>query len=58
MSSKLLYLSREDVEIVDLFMPKIIEAIEKGFQEMGHNRVEMPPKPGIHPGSGRDIRFT
>jgi ornithine cyclodeaminase/alanine dehydrogenase len=33
-------------------MAEIIEAVEKGFYEMGHGRVEMPPKPGIHPGEG------
>jgi ornithine cyclodeaminase/alanine dehydrogenase len=33
-------------------MAKIIEAVEKGFNELGEDRVEMPPKPGIHPGEG------
>jgi len=48
----LLYLSRSDVEAVGLTMPEIIDAVEKGFFELGHGRVEMPPKPGIHPGGG------
>jgi ornithine cyclodeaminase/alanine dehydrogenase len=30
-------------------MPSIIEALESMFTEKGHGRVEMPPKPGIHP---------
>lgn len=44
----LLYLSRADVEAVDLPMPRIIERLEKVFAEKGEGRVEMPPKPGIH----------
>lgn len=44
----LLYLSQEDVRNVDLNVEKIIELVELAFQEKGHQRVEMPPKPGIH----------
>jgi len=47
--SDLLYLSRHDVERVDLGMREIIAALEAMFLEKGHGRVEMPPKPGIHP---------
>ncbi|MBW2130958.1 MAG: ornithine cyclodeaminase family protein [Deltaproteobacteria bacterium] len=46
----LLYLSRNDVESLGLEMAEIIDVVEKGFFELGHGRVEMPPKPGIHPG--------
>jgi ornithine cyclodeaminase/alanine dehydrogenase len=35
-------------------MAEVIDAVEKGFVEMGNKRVEMPPKPGIHPGEGGD----
>ncbi len=52
MSQKLLYLSRKNVADVGLPMAEIIEVVEKGFEEMGRGRVEMPPKPGIHPGDG------
>lgn len=45
----LLYLSRRDVEAVNLPVLEIIEALEEGFREKGEGRVEMPPKPGIHP---------
>src|SRR5882762_2724113 len=45
----LLYLSRADVERVGLSMAEIIAAVEAVFVEKGHARVEMPPKPGIHP---------
>ena len=45
----MLYLSRADVEAVDLPMPDIIAALEAMFVEKGQGKVEMPPKPGIHP---------
>lgn len=45
---KLLYLSRSDVEKVNLDMRTIIDLLEKAFMEKGHGNVEMPPKPGIH----------
>jgi ornithine cyclodeaminase/alanine dehydrogenase len=45
----LLYLSRRDVEQVGLPMAEVIEALEAMFREKGAGRVEMPPKPGIHP---------
>lgn len=45
---KILYLSRADVESVNLPMQTIIEYLEKAFMEKGHGKVEMPPKPGIH----------
>jgi len=44
-----LYLSREDVEATQLPMSEIIQAIEAMFKEKGDGKVEMPPKPGIHP---------
>jgi ornithine cyclodeaminase/alanine dehydrogenase-like protein (mu-crystallin family) len=43
-----LYLSRADVETVNLPMSQIIDLLEKAFLEKGNGRVEMPPKPGIH----------
>lgn len=49
---RLLYLSQSDVVAVGLAMPKIIEVVEAAFREKGEGRVEMPPKPGIHPGDG------
>ena len=45
---QILYLSRADVETVNLPMKEIIELLEKAFREKGNGRVEMPPKPGIH----------
>jgi len=49
---KLLYLSQAEVEAVGLTMAEIIESLEVAFREKGEGRVEMPPKPGIHPGGG------
>lgn len=48
-SPGLLYLSREDVAAVGPSMAEIIAALERMFKEKGRGRVEMPPKPGIHP---------
>lgn len=48
-NQQLLYLSRADVEAVGLDMPTIIAALEVAFREKGQGRVEMPPKPGVHP---------
>jgi ornithine cyclodeaminase/alanine dehydrogenase len=45
----ILYLSRADVEKVNLPMLEIIGALKAMFREKGEGRTEMPPKPGIHP---------
>jgi ornithine cyclodeaminase/alanine dehydrogenase len=47
-TSELLYLSLGDVREVNLGIEKIIDLVERAFQEKGHGNVEMPPKPGIH----------
>jgi ornithine cyclodeaminase/alanine dehydrogenase len=52
MENRLLYLSQADVESVGLTMGEIIDLLETAFEEKGAGRVEMPPKPGIHPGGG------
>ncbi len=49
---RLLYLSQADVDATGLTMGRIIEELELAFKEKGEGRVEMPPKPGIHPGGG------
>lgn len=51
-NKQLLYLSQEDVASVGLNMDEIIGLLEVVFREKGEDRVEMPPKPGIHPGCG------
>jgi ornithine cyclodeaminase/alanine dehydrogenase len=51
-TNQLLYLSQADVAAAGLTMAEIIEALEVAFRAKGEERVEMPPKPGIHPGGG------
>jgi ornithine cyclodeaminase/alanine dehydrogenase len=46
---KLLYLSRADVAKCGVGVADIIEAVEGAFRAKGEGRVELPPKPGIHP---------
>jgi len=46
------YLSRADVEGAGVTIDAVIEAVQTGFREKGNGRVEMPPKPGVHPGEG------
>jgi len=48
-AARFLYLSRADVERVGLELPAIIALLERAFREKGEERVELPPKPGIHP---------
>jgi ornithine cyclodeaminase/alanine dehydrogenase-like protein (mu-crystallin family) len=43
-----LYLSRKDIETINLPMQEIIDVLEAMFKEKGAGRTEMPPKPGIH----------
>jgi ornithine cyclodeaminase/alanine dehydrogenase len=50
--NKILYLSQADVVSINVGMAEIIQLVETAFDEKGHGRVEMPPKPGIHPGEG------
>ncbi len=46
---RFLYLSRSDVAAAGVTMAEIMDAVEAGFREHGEGRVEMPPKPGVHP---------
>jgi ornithine cyclodeaminase/alanine dehydrogenase len=46
---RLLYLSRADVAAAGLGVAAMIGLLETAFREKGRGRVEMPPKPGIHP---------
>lgn len=45
---EILYLSRKDVERINLPRIEILIALENMFNEKGLGNVEMPPKPGIH----------
>ena len=46
---KLIYLSRKDVEGLNMTMPEVLAAVDNGFRLKGLGKTEMPPKPGIHP---------
>ena len=54
LGKQVLYLSQAEVAGAGLPMAEIVEAVENGFIEIGKGEVEMPPKPGIHPGEGTD----
>jgi len=44
----MLYLSRDDVEKINVPMTEIIHAVENAFIAKSRGDYEMPPKPGIH----------
>ncbi|MHA1966066.1 MAG: ornithine cyclodeaminase family protein [Candidatus Thorarchaeota archaeon] len=48
--NRLLYISQADINKINLSMEEIINQLEVAFAEKAEGRVEMPPKPGIHPG--------
>ncbi len=48
----ILYLSQADVVEVGVTMAETIDLLETAFREKGEGKVEMPPKPAIHPGGG------
>ena len=48
-SHKLLYLSYADVKKVNLSIKEVIDLLQQAFLEKGLGKVEMPPKPGVHP---------
>lgn len=47
--TRLLYLSAADVAAAGPDLRTIVGLLETAFREKGEGRVEMPPKPGIHP---------
>ena len=49
---RLLYLSIADIKKINLTMVEIVNQLEVAFSEKAKGCVEMPPKPGIHPGDG------
>ncbi len=50
MPQEIVYLSRGDVESIDLGMAEIIDRVTFALAERGHGRSAMPPKPALHPG--------
>ncbi len=49
MSFDVLWISRDEIESLNITMPRIMQAVEQGFMALGTNEVEMPAKIGIHP---------
>lgn len=47
--AKIIYLSRKDVESLEISMKEVLIAVDEGFRLKGFGKTEMPPKPGIHP---------
>jgi alanine dehydrogenase len=45
---EVLYLSRQDIEGLEILMNEVIEVVDQGFRLKGLGGAEMPPKPGIH----------
>ncbi len=48
--NKVLYLSQADVAATQVTMREVLDALFDAFAAKGRGEVEMPPKPGIHPG--------
>lgn len=46
---EILYLSRHDIEKLNLTITEVIRVVEEAFLEKAEGRIEVPPKPGIHP---------
>lgn len=47
--NEVLYLSRVDIEKLNISMKEVINAVEEAFREKAKGNAESPPKPGIHP---------
>jgi ornithine cyclodeaminase/alanine dehydrogenase len=45
----LVYLSRAEIESLEMSMCEVIDALDLGLAAKGRGDAEMPPKPGIHP---------
>lgn len=46
---EIIYLSRQDVENLNMSMKEVLVVVDEGFRLKGKGKTEMPPKPGIHP---------
>jgi ornithine cyclodeaminase/alanine dehydrogenase len=49
MAYDVLFLSQDDVESLGIEMAEVISAVEEGLRIKGEGKVELPPKPGVHP---------
>ncbi len=46
---KVLYLSKTDVEKLEIPMEAVINVVVEAFRQKAEGKAEVPPKPGIHP---------
>jgi ornithine cyclodeaminase/alanine dehydrogenase-like protein (mu-crystallin family) len=44
-----LYLSRAEIDALKISMAEVINVVEEAFREKSEEKVEAPPKPGVHP---------
>jgi ornithine cyclodeaminase/alanine dehydrogenase len=44
-----LYLSRAEIDTLKISMTEVINVVEEAFREKSKEKVETPPKPGVHP---------
>lgn len=51
----ILYLSQADARASGVTMADMVDALERAFREKAAGRVEMPPKPGVHPCGGDEF---
>jgi ornithine cyclodeaminase/alanine dehydrogenase-like protein (mu-crystallin family) len=49
LNSEILYLSRTEIENLKIPIQDVIKVVEEAFREKAKEKVEVPPKPGIHP---------
>jgi len=49
MTAKVLWISSKEIDMLDIGMPEIMDAVEAGFATLGRGEAEMPAKIGIHP---------
>lgn len=46
---ELVYLSRQDVEGLNVTMREVLEVVDEGLQLKGQGKTQMPPKPSVYP---------
>lgn len=49
MSVDVLWISRNDIESLNITINDVMQAVERGFMALGREQAEMPAKIGIHP---------
>lgn len=49
MAYDFLFLSQDDVQSLCITMEDVMAEVESGLKLKGEGKVELPPKPGVHP---------